>query len=107
MYEVHSVYPPTLWKNLKNEVRVVGGTVYKLIWNGISLAVDQPLPHTVTLENLTWVPMRVIPKAAQLQTYTVAGSKGAVYTVTILPTGKRSCTCPGYNFRRTCKHIAG
>jgi plasmid maintenance system killer protein len=36
--------------------------------------------------------------------YKVNGSKGNVYTVTI--NGKyKNCTCPGFGFRRSCKHI--
>ena len=34
----------------------------------------------------------------------VNGSKGAVYTV-VKENGKATCTCPGFGFRRTCKHI--
>lgn len=34
----------------------------------------------------------------------VPGSKGAVYSVTITPHG-RSCNCPGYSYRRSCRHI--
>jgi len=34
----------------------------------------------------------------------VAGSKGSVYTV-VVEAGKASCTCSGFQFRRTCKHI--
>jgi len=36
---------------------------------------------------------------------TVAGSKGNVYTVTI-GTKHKSCTCPAFQFRRSCKHVA-
>ena len=36
---------------------------------------------------------------------TVTGSKGGTYQVTITKHG-RSCTCPGYGFRRSCKHTA-
>ena len=36
---------------------------------------------------------------------TVVGSKGNVYTVTI-GTKYNSCTCPAFQFRRSCKHIA-
>jgi len=36
--------------------------------------------------------------------YTVQGSKGASYTVTIGPRGK-SCNCAGFQFRRACKHV--
>ena len=35
---------------------------------------------------------------------TVQGSKGNSYTV-VKEKGKKSCTCPGFGFRRTCKHI--
>ena len=62
-------------------------------------------------------PVRVIPRAwvteidgavyahtsSQTQTKTVKGSKGEEYTVTL--GAKPSCTCTGFQFRRTCKHI--
>ena len=35
--------------------------------------------------------------------FSVAGSKGNTYTVTI---GKHNhCTCPAFQFRRSCKHV--
>jgi uncharacterized Zn finger protein len=33
--------------------------------------------------------------------HTVIGSKGQTYTVTA-----ESCTCPGFTYRGTCKHMA-
>ena len=42
--------------------------------------------------------------AVSQRVHLVSGSKGSTYSVTI--DGKqRSCTCPGYGFRRDCKHI--
>jgi hypothetical protein len=35
---------------------------------------------------------------------TVQGSKGNTYTV-IKENGKATCTCVGYSFRKTCKHV--
>lgn len=35
---------------------------------------------------------------------TVQGSKGNTYIVTS-ENGKKTCTCPGFGFRRTCKHL--
>jgi hypothetical protein len=39
----------------------------------------------------------------QVRVWQVEGSKGAVYTVTE-EQGQRRCTCPGFVFRRACKH---
>lgn len=38
------------------------------------------------------------------RTWTVKGSKGSEYIVT-QDRGQYSCTCPGFGFRRACKHI--
>lgn len=35
--------------------------------------------------------------------FTVQGSKGNTYTVTV-ENGKASCSCPGFGFRKTCRH---
>lgn len=62
-------------------------------------------------------PVRVIPRAwivtingtaythasSQTTTRIVKGSKGELYTVTM--GAKPSCTCTGFAFRKTCKHI--
>ena len=42
--------------------------------------------------------------ADAVKVWQVEGSKGAVYTVTE-EQGRRRCTCPGFQFRRTCKHV--
>jgi hypothetical protein len=62
-------------------------------------------------------PVRVIPRSwivsidgaaythasSQTTRRTVKGSKGELYTVTL--GAKPTCTCTGFQFRRTCKHI--
>lgn len=40
-----------------------------------------------------------------VETWTVTGSKGNKYTVSRWPSGW-SCTCPGFQFRKSCKHTA-
>lgn len=67
-------------------------------------------------------PVRIIPKdwiveiddsafikkaeSSTNRSFTVAGSNSNTYTVTI--NGKnKSCTCPAFQFRRSCKHIVG
>jgi hypothetical protein len=40
------------------------------------------------------------------KTVKVAGSKpGVFYTLTIKADGSKGCSCPGYGFRGTCRHI--
>jgi len=38
-----------------------------------------------------------------VKTWTVSGSRGNEYTVSRWP-GGWSCTCPGFQFRKSCKH---
>ena len=42
--------------------------------------------------------------ADAVKVWQVEGSKGAVYTVTE-EQGQRRCTCPGFQFRKTCRHV--
>jgi hypothetical protein len=39
-----------------------------------------------------------------VKTFTVKGSKGDTYTVTV-NSGKMHCTCSGFQFRKSCKHV--
>lgn len=41
---------------------------------------------------------------SEYKTWTVKGSKGSEYLVT-QERGQYSCTCPGFGFRRACKHV--
>lgn len=49
------------------------------------------------------VPVQHQPEHEKL--ISVTGSKGNTYTVT-RRSGRSSCTCPGYAFRKTCKHLS-
>ena len=39
-----------------------------------------------------------------IKTYKVPGSSGNVYTITISENNDILCTCPGFVYRRSCKH---
>jgi SWIM zinc finger len=47
---------------------------------------------------------RTVEVKPAVEIFTVEGSKGSIYTVTI-EGGRRTCTCPGFTFRRSCKHV--
>jgi len=68
------------------------------------------IPAETTREELSRYFNVVLPQppipSVQPKTLTVAGSRGASYTVRLRENGQTSCTCPGFGFRRTCKHLA-
>jgi hypothetical protein len=87
-------------------------------YNGESVALKHVSMDSMALStgDPEW-PVRVIPRSwissidgeaythttMARATRTVEGSKGELYTVTL---GARpTCTCTGFQFRRTCKHI--
>lgn len=43
-------------------------------------------------------------KDTVIKTFNVKGSKGDSYTVTV-GSGKMHCTCSGFQFRKSCKHV--
>ena len=43
-------------------------------------------------------------KDTAIKTFNVKGSKGDSYTVTV-DSGKMHCTCSGFQFRKSCKHV--
>lgn len=46
----------------------------------------------------------VVKTEPSSKTWIVQGSKGKTYTVT-LDHGRYECNCPGFQFRRSCKHV--
>ena len=40
-----------------------------------------------------------------IKTYKIPGSGNNVYTITISENNDILCTCPGFTYRRSCKHI--
>jgi len=65
------------------------------------------VPDDTTREDLprylAWEPPQ-LPEKAQEKSWSVEGSKGNKYTVTARD-DQWSCTCPGFGWRRRCKHI--
>lgn len=90
-----SLLPPVI-------VRRNGGRVAIFTNGGITIKIDD----TVTLEDVHSLWLRMPSKVVSNETgeWTVPGSKGNSYTVT-LDAGRYDCTCRGYQFYRSCKHI--
>ena len=74
---------------------------------GIAGSVWVQVPNSTTLDELSeymvYKPCEVAPAAGE-SSWSVKGSKGNVYAVK-LSKGVYSCSCPGFGFRRKCRHI--
>ena len=77
----------------------IDGKLYAMGGNWVEV------PEGTTLKDIQWIPTHEkkaihIPKKRIMK---VQGSKGNEYVLTYKD-GKVTCTCPGFKFRRKCKH---
>jgi len=67
-----------------------------------------PVPETATLDTISDVmvykPRQNAPVNAKVRSWDVQGSKGNTYTVTH-DGHVWGCSCPGFGWRRKCRHI--
>jgi hypothetical protein len=98
----------TVWKGstVKNGIYLLEGDKCLAFRNFRSETTYFTKPITIdkrgrTVEKLGKIPF-VVEKEAKSDLREVAGSKGAVYYVN---DEEKSCTCPGFTFRGTCKHL--
>ena len=66
------------------------------------------IPYIVNLRE--WANKRVRdyernrPTMPSIKTYKIPGSGNNVYTITISENNNILCSCPGFTYRRSCKH---
>jgi hypothetical protein len=70
----------------------------------------KPDEETPDIKDIAYYPYKAkkpnIPNEHKNKVYKVTSSKGdKEYEVSIDSSGSFSCTCPGYGFRRKCRHI--
>jgi hypothetical protein len=74
---------------------------------GIAGSVWVEVPIGTTLDELSeymvYKPREIVPVPGE-NSWSVKGSKGNIYTVK-LSKGVYSCSCPGFGFRRKCRHV--
>ena len=74
------------------------------------LRTDTYSPEVITVP-MEWIQnLKIDGKAYteetfQEETFQVRGSKGNYYTVTQSVDGSRTCSCPGFKYRRSCRHV--
>jgi hypothetical protein len=87
--------PPALYRSHTGKVYGIAGSVWIEVPDGTTF--DDLAKY------MAYSPREVAPVAGE-KSWSVKGSKGNTYTVK-LSQGAYSCTCPGYGFRRNCRHI--
>jgi hypothetical protein len=88
------------------------GTIVRQSWQSAEeIGITSGIPHfsmrRILRENIVEVNGAVtdyVPAKSDKVTKIVHGSKGSTYIVTT-ENGKSTCTCPGFSFRKTCKHV--
>ena len=85
------------------------GTVVRERWYGpdqIGLTSDQPglKVRVIDTDRIVGMEGDIEKASTDVKTWTMQGSKGATYVVTA-SRGRYDCTCPGFQFRRACKHV--
>jgi len=98
-YAVHGGLIPPFTMELNGERYIMPGW-YKL-------SKDEDMPNK---EDIAYYPYKAnkpnIPDHIKNKVYKVTSSKGdKEYEVSVSESGEFSCTCPGYGFRRKCRHI--
>ena len=65
------------------------------------------VPDGTTLADVDKYVIHVRPAGTKLvDSWQVEGSRGNVYTIRRQESGELSCSCPGFGWRRKCKHTA-
>jgi len=110
-YQIWSQLPPALVplavRNPLEGSQVRAGTIKRLQSGRTVLPSDYVFPAGTTLGDFTWEYPNTSPDEAAggFRTEQVAGSHGETYLITTWLSGKKSCTCKGFMYRRHCKHI--
>lgn len=103
----------TEWKDawVPNHVYVLNDSMSKMIAYvpaGSKTVKKFSKPMDFDRRGRTFVELGDVEEKPQPNTWTVEGSKGKTYTVSREPGGgmNYACTCPGFTFRGSCKHVA-
>ncbi len=91
-YPVKVNYPPAIFKS------VVNGKTYAI--GGVWVEV----PDGTTLADVHKYAVYEKPQY-DIKTWKVKSSSGSTYTVQRINGDRYTCNCPGFKFRKRCKHV--
>jgi hypothetical protein len=104
--KIKSSAAPAIFTARNGKRYVAAGTISEV--NGIPVKNGVCVADHITVSDLEWIPpieFRKLDVLEMPKVVTVPGSKiGVTYQVTYLKNEKVNCTCPGFTYRRKCKH---
>lgn len=106
--KVWSSLRPALYKDRHNNVRIVAGTTYKIQVGSTLWPLNPILTDDIRLSDIEWMGNPEAPVRAKVEKPSVKrvmGSNGNIYQVITYADGRKHCNCPGYQYRRKCKHV--
>lgn len=106
MYKIWSTYPPAVYELPAGVTRIAAGTISKVMWGDIEVDHSGAFPVGTLPTHFEWMQPEIVSSGPLTAEYAY-GSKGDIYIVETWPNGRATCSCSGYSFRRTCKHIKG
>ena len=71
---------------------------------GLNTGDPQFKMRVIDLDSIVGMEDSIPVPNVSVKTYSIQGSKGNAYTV-VHDRSAWSCDCPGFQFRRTCKHV--
>jgi hypothetical protein len=98
-----------------NKYIVVGGTIPPFTMELLGkryvmpgwhlLGPDEPTPNIEDIGYIPYKPKPIQTNLVQGKKYKVKSSRGDSYYEVVLVGNSITCTCPGYSFRKKCRHI--
>lgn len=102
--KITSTYPPAIWTKADGSKVIVAGTIIAVNNKPWTKGAYVKIKSFVEKSQIVWErSSKTIP--VKEMTYTVRGSKGDVYKVTRRTNGSWFCSCTGFHYRKTCRHI--
>ena len=105
---MEAVVETTVWsdsKNMNHTYLLDGMKMIAYIKVGDNVPFYFKKPITIDKRGRKFIPLKVNPFKAVKEKSTiikVSGSKGNIYSI---DTEDKTCTCQGFTFRSTCKHL--
>jgi hypothetical protein len=90
------------WPDGRREI--MAGTIISV--DGTPRSTQLDVPADFELSSVEWCRhLATKPANTPIKTHVIDGSNGDTHVVTTYENGTTRCTCKGYQYRKTCRHL--